>query len=259
MPFANAHDMQLYYQLDGSRSKPCLVLSNSLGTDLGMWDQQAAALAAHFFVLRHDTRGHGRSGRGTAPVTLARLGQDVLDLLDHLDIQRAHFCGISMGGLIGQWLGIHAAGRIDRMVVANTAARIGSFDAWHERAALVRKDGLAGVASGAAGRWFTPAFAAREPAEVDRLIQQLRVQSPEGYASCCEALAQADLRDELASISRPLLVIAGMHDPVTTVADADWLAAQVPGACVDTLEASHLSNIECPQAFTASLRRFLVS
>lgn len=258
MAFAHLDDIQLYYQTDGSRSKPCLVLSNSLGTDLGMWDRQAAALAAHFFVLRYDTRGHGRSG-SAGPVTIARLGQDVLDLLDHLDIQRAHFCGISMGGLTGQWLGAYAPDRIGRLVLANTAARIGRPEAWLERAAQVRAEGMKGVADGAAGRWFTPGFIAREPAAVDRLVQGLRATAPEGYAACCEALAGADLHTDLPAIASPLLVIAGIHDPVTTADDAHLLAAQVHGAQVQELVASHLSNIECPEGFSACLRRFLAN
>ena len=259
MPFADIDDVQLYFQAEGSRAKPALVLSNSLGTDLSMWDRQAAALAAHFFVVRYDTRGHGRSSLGTAPVTLDRLGQDVVGLLDHLDLARAHFCGISMGGLTGQWLGIHAAGRIARLALANTAARIGSTEGWLARAALVREQGMGGVADGSAARWFTPGFLAREPAEVDRLVRRLREQPPAGYAACCEALAHADLRLELPRISLPLLVIAGRHDPVTTVADAGWLAAPVAGARVEELDASHLSNVEHHEEFTTCLRRFLAA
>lgn len=259
MPFAQIDDVQVYYQTDGQRSKPCLVLSNSLGTDLGMWDRQAAALAGHYFVVRYDTRGHGQSSRGSAAVTLARLGQDVVGLLDHLDIRRAHFCGISMGGMIGQWLGIHAPGRIGKLVLANTAARIGNPAAWQTRASQVRKDGMTGVADGSSARWFTADFAAREPAEVDRLVQRLREQTPEGYASCCDALAEADLREEVKSIASPVLLIAGRHDPVTTVADAHWLAAQVADAKVEELDASHLSNIESANEFTACLRRFLAA
>ena len=258
MAFAHLDDIQLYYQTDGSRSKPCLVLSNSLGTDLGMWDRQAAALAAHFFVLRYDTRGHGRSG-SAGPVTIARLGQDVLGLLDRLDILRAHFCGISMGGLTGQWLGIHAANRIGRLVLANTAARIGAPEAWLARAAQVRAEGMKGVADGAAGRWFTPGFIAREPAAVDRLVQGLRATAPDGYAACCEALAGADLRTEVSAIASPTLVIAGHDDSVTTVDDACWLAAQAQDGRVEELAASHLSNIECPEDFSACLRRFLTN
>jgi 3-oxoadipate enol-lactonase len=259
MGFAHVGDARLYFQTDGSRAKPCLVLSNSLGTDLHMWDLQASALASHFFVLRYDTRGHGQSEPGSAAVTIDRLGHDVLGLLDHLDIPRAHFCGISMGGITGQWLGAHAPERILKLVLANTAARIGTAEGWTARAVQVRRDGMASLAGTAASRWFTPGFAASEPAKVDRLIQRLRQQPPEGYAGCCEALAHADLRANVGAIAAPVLVIAGRHDPVTTSADAQWLASQCVDARVQELDASHLSNIECADAFTSCVRRFLTA
>jgi 3-oxoadipate enol-lactonase len=257
MPFARIEDSRLYYETQGSATLPCLVFSNSLGTDLHMWDRQAALLARDFHVLRYDTRGHGRSAPGQAPLDMERLGRDVLGLLDHLGIGRAHFCGISMGGLTGQWLGIHAPGRVGRLALANTAARIGSLEGWSSRAALVRRAGMDGVADGAAGRWFTEEFIGREPGVVARMIGRLRAQSPTGYAACCDALARCDLRDSVEAIASPTLLIAGAHDPVTTVADAQWLAARLAHAEVAVLPASHLSNIEVDQQFTAALLRFL--
>lgn len=249
MPFLDLDGARLHYRVDGNPANPCVVLCNSLGTDLSMWDAQAAALAPDHFVVRHDTRGHGLSTAGDGPLDIARLGRDVLALLDHLDIERAAFCGISMGGMVGQWLGIHAGGRLTHLVLANTAARIGTPDGWLARACLVRGEGLAGVTDGAAARWFTPGFAAREPATVARLTATLRAQDPRGYAACCEA--------QVADIRVPTLVIAGEHDPVTTVADGAWLREHIPGAVLATLPASHISNIEADVAFTAALRKFL--
>lgn len=261
MPTIRIDDVDLYYQAEGDPARPALLFSNSLGTDLRMWDEQAALLADDFHVLRYDTRGHGRSrigaGSGGAPVTLGRLGRDALALLDHLGIARAHFCGISMGGITGQWLGIHAAQRLDRIVLANTAARIGSAEGWHARAGQVRREGMAGVADGAAGRWFTPGFIACNGPLVGRMTGGLREQSPDGYAACCDALAQADLRDAVAAIPNRVLVIAGRHDPVTTVADARALAGAIQHARVEELDASHLSNLEAGAAFGACLRAFL--
>jgi len=257
MPFLRIGDVDLHFRLDGDPERPALVLSNSLGTDLSMWDEQASALSSDFLVLRYDTRGHGRSSTGSEPVTLGRLGRDVLALLDHAGITSAHFCGISMGGMTGQWLGIHAGERFDRIVLANTAARIGSAEAWHMRAGQVRREGMAGVADGAAGRWFTSRFANSHSAAVTRMIGRLREQSPEGYAGCCDALALADLRAAVQAIANPVLVIAGQQDPVTTVQDADWLVAHIKGAEVVKLDASHLSNIEAPEPFTACLKNFL--
>jgi 3-oxoadipate enol-lactonase len=263
MPFADvgngADTIRLHYRLDGDPAHPCLVLSNSLGTGLEMWDAQASALSADFCVLRYDTRGHGRSDRGRLPFGIEQLGGDVLKLLDYLGIASAAFCGISMGGLTGQWLGIHAPRRIDRLVLANTAAKIGSFDGWSERAAQVRAAGMAAVADGAAARWFTPAFIERAPATVARLVDALRGQDPQGYAACCEALASADLRDGVAGIAAPTLVVAGEHDPVTTVDDGRRLCERIGGAQLVTVPASHISNIEAAEAFTRALRRFLLS
>lgn len=257
MAFADLAATRLHYRTDGHAGRPCLVLSNSLGTDLSMWDAQALALAADFFVVRYDTRGHGRSGIAAGPTAVEDLGRDVLGLLDHLGVARFAFCGISMGGVTGQWLGIHAPERIERLVLANTAARIGTQDGWTRRAALVRDAGMTPVADGAAARWFTDGFAARSPEVVAGLVARLRAQDPEGYAACCEALAEADLRADVARIEAPTLVIAGAHDPVTTVADGAWLCERIAGARMDTLAASNLSNIEAADAFTRSLRRFL--
>ena len=247
----------LHHELSGPADAPVIVLSNSLGTTLEMWDPQIDALRAKFRVLRYDTRGHGRSAAPQGSYTIDELGRDVIGLLDSLDIQRAHFVGISMGGLTGQWLGVHAGTRIDKLVVANTAARIGTQEGWRARADLVRAQGLSEVADGAAGRWFTPRFIAEQPATVETLTAQLRSLSPEGYAACCDALGDADLREDIARISCPMLVVAGVHDPVTTVDDARFIANRVTGARVAELDASHLSNIEAADAFTDTVLRFL--
>jgi 3-oxoadipate enol-lactonase len=262
MPFADvgtgADTIRLHYRLDGNPARPCVVLSNSLGTDLTMWDAHAGALSTNFCILRYDTRGHGRSDRGRIAFGIEQLGDDVIKLLDHLGIASATFCGISMGGLTGQWLGIHAPRRIDRLVLANTAARIGTADGWSTRAAQVRDAGMAAVADGAAVRWFTPAFIERAPGAVARMVATLRAQDPQGYAACCDALAGADLRGAIGAIAAPTLVVAGEHDPVTTVADGAWLCDRIAGAQLVTLAASHISNIEAEAAFTHALRSFLL-
>jgi 3-oxoadipate enol-lactonase len=260
MPFIDIDDgdakLRLHHRTDGNRQRPCLLLSNSLGTDLSMWDAQAEALGEDFFVVRYDTRGHGQSGAGKGPFGIDRLGRDVLALLDHLEIERAVFCGISMGGLTGQWLAIHAPRRIAQLVLANTAAKIGSHDAWTARAAQVRATGMDAVADGAAARWFTQGFIESAPGTVAAAVGTLRTQDAEGYAACCDALAGADLRDAVHAITAPTLVIAGEQDPVTTVADGAWLCERIAGARLATVPASHLSNIEAAAAFTRALRGF---
>ncbi|WP_020655304.1 3-oxoadipate enol-lactonase [Massilia niastensis] len=259
MPAIDVDGARLHYRTDGPAGAPCVVLSNSLGTDLSMWDAQAEALAADYVVLRYDTRGHGQSSAGDAAVDIARLGRDVLALLDHLGIERAAFCGISMGGVTGQWLGIHAPQRLTRLVLANTAARIGTAEGWAARAQQVRRDGMAAIADGAAARWFSPGFIEREPATVARMVGRLRQQHPAGYAACCDALADADLRQQIAGIAVPALVVAGAYDPVTTVADGAYLRDTIPAARLEQLPASHISNVEAGAQFSALLRGFLGS
>jgi 3-oxoadipate enol-lactonase len=254
---AFAEHLGLHYRIDGNPVRPCLVLSNSLGTDLSMWDAQTESLAADFFVLRYDTRGHGRSTHDGAPLTIERLGSDVLALLDHLGIDKAAFCGISLGGLTGQWLGIHAPERIRKLVLANTAARIGNVDGWSARATQVCQNGMGATADGAPARWFTQDFIAGAPDTVARMVRTLRAQDAEGYAACCNALAEADLRADVSNIAVPTLVIAGEHDPVTTVADGEWLRERIPDARMATVPASHISNIEAGAEFTAILSEFL--
>ncbi|GAB3453528.1 3-oxoadipate enol-lactonase [Massilia terrae] len=263
MPFAEIGDhatrIRLHYRTDGSRSRPCVVLSNSLGTDLGMWHAQVDRLAADFFVVRYDTRGHGQSDSARGPASIEDLGRDVIALLDFLDIRKASFCGISMGGLTGQWLGAHAAYRIDRLVLADTAAKIGAAAGWNARAAQVRASGMDAVADNAPARWFTPGFIDREPGKVARMVATLRAQDAEGYASCCDALAHADLRESAGQITAPTLLVAGEFDPVTTVADAEWLRERIPGARMSLVPASHISNVEAEAAFTRAVLDFLLA
>jgi len=259
MPQAYIRGYLRHYRSEGDPRKPCVMLSNSLGTDLSMWDAQAEALAQHFHVLRHDTRGHGGSAShaGTAPCTIAMLGQDALDLLDHLAIGKAHFCGLSMGGVTAQWLGVHAPHRLHKLVLANTAGRIGTAQGWLSRAHTVRTGGMAEIAAGAGARWFTPGFIAARPAIVTAMLASLAAQDAEGYAACCEALAGADLRGDIGAISAPTLIIAGSQDSVTTLADARQMQQAIVHAEVATVAASHLSNIEAEPAFTRLLLAFL--
>lgn len=251
--------MTLNVRCDGDRGRPTVVLSNSLGTDLSMWDAQVAVLATRFHVVRYDTRGHGASGAPTGPYTIAQLGSDVLGLLDHFDIQRAHFIGLSMGGVIGQWLGAHAGERLDKLVLANTASKIGTREGWQARASAVRASGMGEIAAGSPARWFTPDFIARQPVVVGMMQKTVRALNPEGYAACCDALAVADLTGDIQAIGSRTLVIAGADDPVTTVADAGTLAAAIDGATLATLPASHLSNVEAPDRFTDAVVSFLLA
>ncbi|HEY4665348.1 MAG TPA: 3-oxoadipate enol-lactonase [Comamonas sp.] len=246
--------------LQGPADAPVVVLSNSLGTTFEMWDGLAKALSGSFRVLRYDTRGHGESVCTPGPYSFSLLGQDVLSILDALHIEKAHFCGISMGGLTGLWLGVNAAARLHSITVANSAAKIGTASAWQERATMVRSQGVAGMqtlASSAPSRWFTETFCHTHPELVKTAQSWVAGISPEGYASCCEALAQEDLRSKLHTIATPTLLIAGEFDPVTTVADAQAMQSAIPHASLVQLPASHLSNLEAPETFAQALTSFI--
>lgn len=249
--------VQLYYQTAGDPANPALLLSNSLGTRWQMWQPQIDALTKYFYVISYDSRGHGESNKPAGPYSLTRLGQDALCVLGALGIKKAHFCGISMGGLTGLWLAVYAPERFLKIVVANTAAKIGTKEGWQSRAAAVREQGLAELATSAPQRWFTPGFIRKHAALVEQLTDTLAEQDKEGYAACCDALAEADLRADLSRIQLPLLVIAGSADPVTTVADAEAIVQACPSASLVSLKASHISNLEQPAAFNRALSQFL--
>ena len=257
MPFAESNGARLNYRFDGSADAPVLVLSNSLGTNLSMWDPQISALAAQFRVLRYDTRGHGQSSVTPGPYSITQLGRDVVGLLDAVGIERAHFCGLSMGGVTGMWLGIYAPERINRLVLCNTAAKIGSTEMWNTRIDTVRTNGLSAVAETQAQRWFTPAFIAKAPDVIAATRQMIASTSPEGYAANCGAIRDMDQRETISRIGARTLVIGGLHDPVISAADLRYLVDTIPGAKLVELDASHLSNVEAPVEFTKALVNFL--
>lgn len=251
--------MDLEYRLDGPNNAPVLVLSNSLGTTWSMWDNQFSNLIQHFRVLRYNTRGHGNSPLPVEELSLATLGNDVIALLDHLNIGQASFCGLSLGGMTGMWLNLHAPKRFTRFVVANTAAKIGDAQAWRDRAALVKREGMGTVAASSSGRWFTQQFIDARPGVVESLMAGIAAIPPEGYAACCLALADADLRPHLTDMQRPMLVIAGEQDPVTTPKDAETIANTAHNAQWISLPASHLSNVACPTQFSRQVLHYLTT
>ena len=257
MSFVEAAGLRVRYEVSGPDGAPVVVLSHSLGADLSMWDPQVAALEKRLRVLRYDTRGHGGTTLARGPYSLEDLARDVLRLLDTLDVARAHFCGLSMGGMIGMWLGAHAAPRIDRLVLCNTGARIGTAEAWNARIQSVREGGMSVVAASVIERWFTPEFQSTSPEVVAAARTLLENTPPEGYAAACAALRDADERSDLAAIAAPTLVIAGSRDPATPPAEGRALASGIPGARYVELAASHLSNLEAEAAFTAELLGFL--
>ncbi len=246
--------------LDGDPAAAPLILSNSLGTTLEMWDPQVAAFAESYRLVRYDTRGHGGSPVTPGPYRFEELGQDVLAISDALGLDQVAFCGLSMGGHTGLWLGMNAGARFKAMVVCNSAVRIGEEQAWRERAAMVRAGGAAGMralADSAPGRWFTEGFIQSRPELVRRAQDQIAGIEAEGYAACCEALATSDLSGGLDRIAIPTLLLAGEFDPVTTAADARVMQAGIAESRLALVPASHLSNLEAPRAFEKAVLDFL--
>lgn len=250
---------RIAWRRDGDAERPVVILSHSLGASMAMWDEQVEALAAHFAVVRYDTRGHGASDAPAGDYSLDRLGCDVLAVMDHLGIASARFCGLSLGGMTGQWLGVNASERIERLVIANSSAHMGPAEGWQQRIVMVRESGMAAVASVVLERCFTPDFLTAGGLGVQRTRARLLATDPDGYAGCCAAIRDMDLRPIISLVRAPTLVIAGAQDPATPPTHSELIQSRITGARLVTLDAAHLSNIEQPEAFNAALGEFLTA
>jgi len=257
MPFMETVTVRLHYQVEGREDAPWLILSNSLGTDLDMWLPQVPSLLERYRVVRYDTRGHGQSSVTPGPYSIEQLSNDVIALMDHLGIERAHFCGLSMGGMIGMWLGINRPERLDRLVLCNTSSKMGAPEAYNARIEKVLKEGMAPIVPGVLDRWFTRDFQRYAAAQVKLVSDMLLRQPAEGYAAACAAVRDMDLRAKLGAINVPTLVIAGKQDLATPPADGREIADHVNGARYVELNAAHLSNWEVAQSFTTQVIDFL--
>ena len=235
---------------------PVLLLGPSLGSTVALWEPQVPVLARNLRVVRFDLRGHGRSLVPPGPYTVEDLGRDVLELMDHLGIARAHYAGVSLGGMIGMWVAANAPERLERLVLASTSAHMGGVPQWNQRIETVRRDGMPALTEGILERWFTPGFRTAHPEEVERIRAMLLSCPREGYAGCAAAVRDMDLRDSLARIRAPTLVLYGRHDPSTGAEHAE-LIARATGAPVVALEAAHLANVEAEADFTATVLDFL--
>lgn len=259
MPFVKTADAKIHYSLEGLPAKPPLILSNSLGANLSMWDPQMPEFSKSFRILRSDTRGHGKSSVTLSPYSIEQLAKDVLALADAMQFERFHFCGLSMGGQIGMWLAANAPKRLNKVVLCSTAAKIGTPEMWNTRIATVLKEGMKDMASAAIERWFTAAFRAKDPSTVGKIHKTLEDTSPEGYAACCAGLRDFDFREKLNNIRTPTLIVSGTHDPATTPADGQFLANHIAGARYVELNGAHLCNIEDADRFTNEVCAFLNS
>lgn len=245
------------YRFDGPDDAPVLMLSNSLGTTMAMWEPQLEAFARNFRVLRYDSRGHGSSGAPVGAYSLDRLGRDVLELLDALRIDVMDFCGLSLGGMVGQWLAIREPARVKRIILANTSSFMGPPSAWDTRISGVLEGGMASLADASVARWFTDAFLVEDKEATGSVRAMLLGTSPRGYAGCCAAIRDMDLRRMVQLVECPALVIGGTLDPATPPPHGEMLMKSIPGAELIMLNAAHLSNIEQAAAFREACLRFL--
>ncbi len=258
MPEIQANGITIHYELSGPSRASVVLLSNSLGTRLEMWEPQLQALTQRYRVLRYDSRGHGRSSAPKGPYTIELLAHDALGLLDALGIDRAHFCGLSMGGMVGQMLGARHGDRLRSLTLASTACHMTPKEIWNQRIEAVRQGGMAAVADGVVERWFTAAFRAEPTIVVERVRQMILETPSEGYAACCAAIRDMDLREAIGGIRLPTLIIVGKEDPATPPEKAEEIHARIGGSHLEVIpDAAHLLNIEQDVAFDASLIGFL--
>ena len=257
MPHADLANVRLHYEIEGPEGAPVLVFSHSIGASTVMWDAVLPYFSGRFRVLRYDTRGHGASSVPPGPYSIAELGNDALELLDALGIQRCIFCGLSMGGMIGMWLGIHAPERIERLILANTGARIGTTKLWNDRIESVQRGGVAAIAELILERWFTIRFRQAAPETIAAVHRMIVGTSTEGYVNCCAAIRDEDLTESLHLIHADSLVLTGTEDPATPPSDGRIIEEKIPNAAYVELATSHLSAIEDPGGFSGAVLGFL--
>ena len=258
MPFLKVQSGRLFYRLDGDEGNPVLVLSHSIGTDHGMWDPQVPDLLAHFRVLRYDTRGHGASEAPAGEYTIDDLGSDLLQLADALEIRKFAFCGLSLGGAIGQWIAIHAPERVTRLVLANTSPQFHPRKNWEMRMEAVRTGGIAAIAEMALSRFFSPKSLEGKNPFVPGIRSTLLGTNVDGYLGCCAALRDANLAAGLSQISAPTLVIVGESDVSTPWSGHAEFFQAIPGVRIVRISAAHLSNLERPRTFNTEILNFLL-
>ena len=257
MPFVDVGTHNIHYELHGTENNLTLVFSNSLGTDLHLWDHQVSWLSKHFRCVSYDKRGHGQSSTAEGEYTMADLGGDVIKLMDHLGIDKAFWIGLSIGGMTGQWLAANHPERFEKMVFANTSSFAGGTkQVWVDRITTVLTQGMDVIADTTIDRWFTKAFQTSNPEAVKNQMDMVRQSDPKGYAGCCAAIRDMDLRESNKSVSMPVLVINGLVDNATPPEMGRLIAETIPGATLEEFEAPHISNVENQASFDAAIKSF---
>jgi 3-oxoadipate enol-lactonase len=242
--------VELHHRFDGPAAAPVLVLGSSLGTTGAMWDDNVPALSERFRLLRYDARGHGSSPAPQGPYSIDEIGADVLALLDRLELERVSFCGLSLGGMTGMWLASEASQRVERLVLCCTVPHFPPPELWNERIEAVRAEGIEPMVEPALDRWLPPDVRAARPEAEEHLRALIRATAPEGYAGCCEAIRDMDLRDRLRRIQAPTLVVAGSQDPSTPAEKVRPIAGAIQDAAYVELEgAAHIANMARPAEF----------
>jgi 3-oxoadipate enol-lactonase len=254
----DSNGCRINVKVEGSESAPVLMLCNSLGTDMSMWDDQAPEFLKHFRLVRYDRRGHGGSDAPTGPYSMEMLGHDALAVLDGLGIkQKVNWCGLSMGGMVGQWLSANAPERVGRAVLCNTHYYFPDKKLWDDRLKVARDKGTAGIVDATMERWFTKDFRDNNPQPMARMTAMFVKTPLEGYIACAEAVRDMDHRGLLDRIKVPTHVIAGRHDGATPLEANEHICASIPGATITVLDAAHISNVAQPQPFTKAVLDFL--
>ena len=258
MPFLQIGDSVHHYQAHGPKQQPAVVFSNSLGSDLRIWDGVAARLLPHCHVVRYDLRGHGLSEAPTGPYSAVDLAGDLVALLDGLEIRDAVVCGVSVGGVIAQAVALYHPERVRALVLSDTGARIGSNEAWQQRIDKVRADGVVSLVQMTMDRWFSAGFREKWPADIRGYSLMLRQSSADGYLGTCAALRDADFRSTVVQIKQPTLVLCGAEDIATPPELGRELASLIPGAQFSLIEkAAHLPCVEQPAAVAERIMQFL--
>lgn len=253
-----ANGINMAYRFDGPESAPVVMLSNSLMSNHTMWDPQMSVLTEAFRVLRYDTRGHGASDAPPGPYTIQLLAEDAVALLDALGIDKVHFAGLSMGGMIGQFLGAHYPERISSLLLCDTASEMPTLEMWNDRISTAQSQGITGLLDGTLKRWFTAPFLTNDKAAVEKVAEMIRTTGVQGYVGCASAVRDMSQTAILSRITAPTIIIVGESDPACTVEQSRVLEAHIDGAQLVILgEASHLSNIEQTEAFNAAMMTFL--
>jgi 3-oxoadipate enol-lactonase len=250
---------RISYTVEGPSERPVLLFINSIGTTRDLWLPQVPALVGTYRVIRYDARGHGSSSASPGDYSIEQLGRDALAILDAEGARQAHICGISLGGLTAMWLGVNAPDRVSSLILANTAARIGSVQSWTDRMTLVQERGMGSVAEMAIPRWFSPRYRQRHDEVVTQFKTMVETCPTAGYLGCCAALRDEDLREAISKISCPVLVVAGSTDEATPPEGLRFIHEQIAGSKMLTLDAAHLSNVEQSEAFTSAVMGFLGS